>query len=112
MVSDLWLAAETVLLVWLKHLILPEKFAPPTLIQGTIAKTDALQWPIAHGFFGEWLTQLQSQALSKVFHTNEFLVFAAPDSTFGVAVMAIFHSFTEDMKRLCILHITLSPPPI
>lgn len=107
LVSDRWLSSETVLPVSFRHLILPEKFQPPSQLEDVLVKTSAIHWPLASNFFEEYLSQLQSQAFAKVFETDESLIYAAPDGTFGIAVLAIFRALGQGTEK--ILYLTQFP---
>ena len=89
-VSDKWIASESVLPVSFRHLILPERPCKYTQVEEVIVKTAVFKWPAASQVIGgENLTILQSQAFETGFTTDKSFVYSAPDGQFGVGVMGL-----------------------
>lgn len=110
-VSDRWLGSEVVMPMSFRHLLLPEKFAPPTelLDLQPISTTE-----IAHerwiDFFSTRLTHfnpIQTQVFSAVYRKNENVLVAAPTGSGKsvIAELAIIRQLIENPRESKIVYI-------
>jgi pre-mRNA-splicing helicase BRR2 len=81
-VSDRWLGSETVLPVSFRHLIMPEKFAPPTeLLDLQPVSIASIRNPALDQFYGGHIRQLnaiQTQAYPALYTTDDNVLLCAP----------------------------------
>jgi len=96
-VSDRWLQCETVLPVSFKHLILPERFAPPTELQDMHSKL-VKELNFKEGeelYLNEGIKEFNAivtQSFNKLYLTDESVFIGAPtdSGTLTCAELAIF----------------------
>jgi pre-mRNA-splicing helicase BRR2 len=98
-ISDRWLQCETVLPVSFKHLILPERFAPPTELQDMHSKlVKELGFKEAEELYlGENVKEFNgivTQAFNKLYLSDESVFVGAPAGS-GIATCAELAIFRE-----------------
>lgn len=95
-VSDKWIASESVLPVSFRYLILPGKPGKDNEIEDIIVKTAVFKWPAACQLLGgENLSILQSQVYETAFESHKSFVYSAPDGQFEVGLMGLM-KFLKD----------------
>ena len=100
-VSDRWLQAETVLPVSFKHLILPEKFAPPTELQDMHSKlVRELNFKEAEDIYLQEgikeFNAIESQAFNKLYMTDESVFVGASSDLTLCAELAILREIQQE----------------
>ena len=105
-VSDRWLGSETVLPVSFRHLILPEKYPPPTeLLDLQPLPISALNNPQFEQIFAKhgirFFNPIQTQVFRTCYETNENVFIGAPNgSGKGVcAELALFRHFENNPQN-------------
>ncbi|KAJ7515579.1 hypothetical protein O6H91_22G019200 [Diphasiastrum complanatum] len=91
-VSDRWLNAETVLPVSFRHLILPEKYPPPTeLLDLQPLPVTALRNPAFESLYQEFrhFNPIQTQVFTVLYNTDDNVLVAAPTGS-GKTICAEF----------------------
>ncbi|WFD24297.1 RNA helicase [Malassezia equina] len=79
LLNDRWLHSEVRLPISFKHLILPDKFAPPTpLLDLQLQPVDVLGSKAAERYDFEHLNRVQTQAFHALFETDDSVMLAAP----------------------------------
>jgi pre-mRNA-splicing helicase BRR2 len=102
-ISDRWLQCETVLPVSFKHLILPERFAPPTELQdmhSKLVKELAFKEGEDH-YFSQGIKEFNAivtQSFNKLYLTDESVFIGAPTGSSIVlcAELAIFREIQSE----------------
>jgi pre-mRNA-splicing helicase BRR2 len=95
-VSDKWIASESLLPVSFRHLILPEKPFPYNEPEAVLVKTPAFKWPDAVELLGgDTLTLLESQTFEVAFKSSESFLYAAPDGQFIVGLMTVLKFLSD-----------------
>ncbi|XP_068647248.1 DExH-box ATP-dependent RNA helicase DExH12-like [Aristolochia californica] len=91
-VSDRWLGAQTVLPVSFRHLILPEKYPPPTeLLDLQPLPVTALRNPLYEALYQEFkhFNPIQTQVFTVLYNTDDNVLVAAPTGS-GKTICAEF----------------------
>ncbi|KAJ3695012.1 hypothetical protein LUZ60_000389 [Juncus effusus] len=91
-VSDKWLGSQTVLPVCFRHLILPEKYAPPTeLLDLQPLPVTALRNPNYEGLYDKFrhFNPIQTQVFNVLYNTDDNVLVAAPTGS-GKTICAEF----------------------
>ncbi|KAL3697093.1 hypothetical protein R1sor_011169 [Riccia sorocarpa] len=91
-VSDKWLGAETVLPVSFRHLILPEKYPPPTeLLDLQPLPVSALRNPAYEALYQQFrhFNPIQTQVFTVLYNTDDNVLVAAPTGS-GKTICAEF----------------------
>lgn len=91
-VSDKWLGAETVLPVSFRHLILPEKYPPPTeLLDLQPLPVSALRNPSYEALYQQFrhFNPIQTQVFTVLYNTDDNVLVAAPTGS-GKTICAEF----------------------
>lgn len=94
-VSDRWLASETQLPVSFRHLILPEKYVPPTeLLDLQPLPISALRDPVAESLYKsahqfEFFNPIQTQVFNSLYNSDENVFIGAPTGS-GKTICAEF----------------------
>ncbi|KAJ0247227.1 Sec63 domain-containing protein [Hirschfeldia incana] len=91
-VSDKWLGSQTVLPVSFRHLILPEKYPPPTeLLDLQPLPVTALRNPIYENLYQDFkhFNPVQTQVFTVLYTTNDNVLVAAPTGS-GKTICAEF----------------------
>ncbi|PSC69011.1 U5 small nuclear ribonucleo 200 kDa helicase-like [Micractinium conductrix] len=91
-VSDKWLGCESVLPVSFRHLILPEKYAPPTeLLDLQPLPVSALRNPEFEGLYKQFthFNPIQTQVFTALYNTDDSALVAAPTGS-GKTICAEF----------------------
>lgn len=110
-VSDRWIGAETVLPISFRHLILPEKYPPPTeLLDLQPLPISAVSNREFQGVFAESgfkvFNPIQTQVFRTVFESNENVIVCAPNGSgkTAIAELAILRHFenTPESKAVYI----------
>ncbi|WFC94772.1 RNA helicase [Malassezia brasiliensis] len=79
LVSDRWLQSEARLPISFKHLVLPDKFAPPTpLLELQPQPVAALGEPLAQSYAFATLNRIQTQTFHTLFETDHSALVCAP----------------------------------
>lgn len=79
LLNDRWLHSEVRLPISFKHLILPDKFAPPTpLLDLQLQPVDVLGPKAAERYEFKYLNRVQTQAFHALFETDDSVLLAAP----------------------------------
>jgi pre-mRNA-splicing helicase BRR2 len=107
-VSDRWLGSETVLPVSFRHLILPEKFAPPTeLLDLQPLPVSALRNRRYEAFYQErlqYFNAIQTQVFNALYTTSESVFVGAPTGSGKTicAEFALLRAFESDAEAKCV----------
>ncbi|XP_050942555.1 DExH-box ATP-dependent RNA helicase DExH12-like [Cucumis melo] len=91
-VSDRWLGSQTILLVSFRHLILPEKFPPPTeLLDLQPLPVTALRNPSYEALYQDFkhFNPVQTQVFTVLYNTDDNVLVAAPTGS-GKTICAEF----------------------
>lgn len=91
-VSDRWLGSQTVLPVCFRHLILPEKYPPPTeLLDLQPLPVTALRNPAYEGLYATFkhFNPIQTQVFTVLYNTDDNVLVAAPTGS-GKTICAEF----------------------
>lgn len=105
--SDRWLHAETVLPVSFRHLILPQKFPPPTeLLDLQPLPVGAFRNDIFEGLYGRfaYFNPIQTQTFGTLFQSDANALVCAPTGS-GKTVCAEFsllRAFAADITAKCV----------
>ncbi|GMT33326.1 hypothetical protein PFISCL1PPCAC_24623 [Pristionchus fissidentatus] len=108
-VSDRWLGSETVLPVSFRHLVLPEKYPPPTelldlqpLPLSTIGRKDYEEIFAASGI--KLFNPIQTQVFRTVYESNENVLVCAPQGSgkTAVAELAILRHLEQNPESKCV----------
>jgi pre-mRNA-splicing helicase BRR2 len=107
-VSDRWLASETQLPVSFRHLILPEKYAPPTeLLDLQPLPISALRDPTYESLYNvkfDFFNPIQTQVFNALFNTDENIFVGAPTGSGKTicAEFAILRLFAQNPDAKCV----------
>ena len=102
-ISDRWLQCENVLPVSFKHLILPERFAPPTELQDMHSKLvkelgfkEAENYYLSQGV--KEFNAIVTQSFNKVYLSDESVFVGAPTGSniINCAELAIFREIQKE----------------
>ena len=110
-VSDRWIASETQLPVSFRHLILPEKYAPPTeLLDLQPLPISALRNPFYEPLYKnlKHFNPIQTQVFNALYNTDDNVFIGAPTGS-GKTVCAEFamlHAFTQNGADAKCVYIT------
>ncbi len=91
-VSDRWLGSQTVLPVSFRHLILPEKYPPPTeLLDLQQLPVTALRYPAYEALYKDFkhFNPVQTQVFTVLYNTDDNVLVAAPTGS-GKTICAEF----------------------
>ena len=92
-VSDRWLSSETQLPVSFRHLILPEKYVPPTeLLDLQPLPISALRDPTAESLYNvhfDYFNPIQTQVFNSLYNTDDNVFIGAPTGS-GKTICAEF----------------------
>ncbi|CAI5441703.1 unnamed protein product [Caenorhabditis angaria] len=109
LVSDRWIGAETVLPVSFRHLILPEKYPPPTeLLDLQPLPISAVNNPAFEKVFKdadiEVFNPIQTQVFRTVYESNENVIVCAPNGSgkTAIAELAILRHFENLPESKCV----------
>lgn len=107
-VSDRWLSAESQLPVSFRHLILPEKYAPPTeLLDLQPLPITALRDPVLESFYNtkfDYFNPIQTQCFQALFNTDENVFVGAPTGSGKTicAEFAMLRLFAKNSNAKCV----------
>ncbi|KAF0300038.1 putative U5 small nuclear ribonucleoprotein helicase [Amphibalanus amphitrite] len=107
-VSDRWIGAETHLAVSFRHLILPEKYPPPTeLLDLQPLPVNALRNPALEALYKEQLQQfnpIQTQVFNSVYNSDDNVFVGAPTGSGKtvIAELAILRLLTTQSEPRCV----------
>lgn len=114
-VSDRWIGAETQLPVSFRHLILPEKYPPPTeLLDLQPLPVSALRSPAFESLYSDkfpFFNPIQTQVFNAVYHTDENVFIGAPTGS-GKTIcgeFAILRMFSQNPDGRCVYVTPLEP---
>nr|XP_022344638.1 U5 small nuclear ribonucleoprotein 200 kDa helicase-like [Crassostrea virginica] len=114
-VSDRWIGAETQLPVSFRHLILPEKYPPPTeLLDLQPLPVSALRSPAFEALYSDkfpFFNPIQTQVFNAVYHTDENVFIGAPTGS-GKTIcgeFAILRMFSQNPDGRCVYVTPLEP---
>ncbi|KAH7681139.1 RNA helicase protein [Dioscorea alata] len=99
-VSDKWLGSLTVLPVCFRHLILPEKYPPPTeLLDLQPLPVTALRNPLYEALYGTFkhFNPIQTQVFTVLYNTDDNVLVAAPTGS-GKTICAEFALLRNHQK--------------
>lgn len=99
-VSDRWLGSQTVLPVSFRHLILPEKYPPPTeLLDLQPLPVTALRNPLYESLYKEFkhFNPIQTQVFTVLYNTDDNVLVAAPTGS-GKTICAEFALMRNHQK--------------
>ncbi|CAI4227464.1 unnamed protein product [Auanema sp. JU1783] len=108
-VSDRWLGSETVLPISFRHLILPEKYPPPTelldlqpLPVSAVSNPKYIEMFIANGI--KVFNPIQTQVFRTVYENNDNVLVAAPNGSGKTicAELAILRHFENTPEAKCV----------
>ncbi|MCL7022186.1 hypothetical protein MKW94_029915 [Papaver nudicaule] len=104
-VSDKWLNSQSVLPVSFKHLILPEKYPPPTeLLDLQPLPVTALRNPAFEALYQEFkhFNPIQAQVFTALFNTDENVLVAAPTGSGKTicAEFAVLRNYQEGLNGI------------
>ena len=107
-VADKWLGSETVRPVSFRHLVLPEKSAPPTeLVDMEPVPVEALEWPEAEAVLRNsgisLLNPIQSQTFKAMYLSDENTLLCAPMASgrsvsVQLAILRLIRKFQANKK--------------
>ncbi|XP_037076641.1 LOW QUALITY PROTEIN: putative U5 small nuclear ribonucleoprotein 200 kDa helicase, partial [Pollicipes pollicipes] len=107
-VSDRWIGAETHLAVSFRHLILPEKYPPPTeLLDLQPLPVNALRNPALEALYKEQLQQfnpIQTQVFNSVYNSDDNVFVGAPTGSGKtvIAELAILRLLSTQPEPRCV----------
>jgi pre-mRNA-splicing helicase BRR2 len=106
-ISDRWLHSETILPISFRHLILPQKFPPPTeLLDLQPLPVTALQNTKLQNLYTEFkhFNPIQTQTFSALYQSNENVLVCAPTGSGKTicAEFAIFNLFSINPDAKCV----------
>ena len=107
-VSDRWLASETQLPVSFRHLILPEKYAPPTeLLDLQPLPISALRDPTYESLYNtkfDFFNPIQTQVFNALYNTDDNVFIGAPTGSGKTicAEFAMLRLFTQNPDAKCV----------
>lgn len=107
-VSDSWLASETQLPVSFRHLILPEKYPPPTeLLDLQPLPVTALRNPEFEALYdGKFpsFNPIQTQVFNALYNSDDNIFIGAPTGSGKTvcAEFAILHAFNSNLDAKCV----------
>ena len=107
-VSDHWIASETQLPVSFRHLILPEKYPPPTeLLDLQPLPVSALRNPEFEALYENTFpcfNPIQTQVFNSIYNSDENVFVGAPTGSGKTvcAEFALLRAFSNDMDARCV----------
>ncbi|CAK8692210.1 U5 small nuclear ribonucleoprotein 200 kDa helicase-like [Clavelina lepadiformis] len=107
-ISDHWIASETQLPVSFRHLILPEKYPPPTeLLDLQPLPVSALRNPEFEALYEDsfpCFNPIQTQVFNAIYNGDENVFVGAPTGSGKTlcAEFALLHAFTRDTEARCV----------
>ena len=106
-ISDKWIASETLLPVSFRHLILPEKYQPPTeLLDLQPLPITALRNPTLESIYSNYqcFNPIQTQVFNAIYTGDENVFVGAPTGSGKTvcAELALLHAFANDSNACCV----------
>ncbi|XP_076460821.1 U5 small nuclear ribonucleoprotein 200 kDa helicase-like [Babylonia areolata] len=107
-VSDTWIGSETQLPVSFRHLILPERYPPPTeLLDLQPLPVSALRNPAYEALYSEhfpFFNPIQTQVFNSVYNSDDNVFLGAPTGSGKTicAEFAILRMFTQNADGRCV----------
>nr|KAG5691791.1 hypothetical protein BaRGS_003187 [Batillaria attramentaria] len=107
-VSDKWIGAETQLPVSFRHLILPERYPPPTeLLDLQPLPVSALRNPAYEALYSDqfpFFNPIQTQVFNSVYNSDDNVFIGAPTGSGKTicAEFAILRMFTQNPEARCV----------
>ncbi|KAK3589739.1 hypothetical protein CHS0354_021060 [Potamilus streckersoni] len=114
-VSDRWIGAETQLPVSFRHLILPEKYPPPTeLLDLQPLPVSALRNPGFEVLFSDkfpFFNPIQTQVFNAIYNSDDNVFVGAPSGSGKTicAEFAVLRMFTHNPEGRCVFVTPLEP---
>lgn len=114
-ISDRWIASETQLPVSFRHLILPEKYPPPTeLLDLQPLPVSALRNPEYESLYSEniqFFNPIQTQVFNTLYNTDENVFLGAPTGSGKTicAEFAILRALSSNPEAKCVYVTPLEP---
>lgn len=117
-IADRWLHSNTVIPISFKHLILPEKFSPPTVVLDlSLLPTATFQDNRMRDYFSHYVTlnSVQTQTFYSLFESNDNVLICAPTGIgkTACAELAILRNFLYKTGKCVYINpnqVSISPP--
>ena len=106
-VSDRWIQSEVVLPVSFRHLILPEKFYPPSTLESQpVLPVSALKWPQVEGLLEiSYFNLMQTQTFESCYLSDSSVLLCSPTGS-GKTLMAelgLFRALSQGVPKILYL---------